>query len=187
MKTLHELALKYGTDKGPDGHNYTEVYDRLLSPLRNKQITLVELGVWEGASLAMWREYFPKATVIGIDLNGDHYVRRVGNTTFIEADVSEPVEGVPDFVDVVIDDASHQEEQQKATLNWLLPRTRQWYFVEDLHTLWWPQTSKHGAFDRIYRPLLDLTIGGGATRWTAPFTMHFYPSLVAIKISRPSD
>ena len=49
---------------------YFSVYDKLFSQYRNKEITFVEVGVLQGGSLFMWREFFgPKARIIGIDLN----------------------------------------------------------------------------------------------------------------------
>ena len=51
---------------------YFPVYDYLLAPYRNKEITFVEIGILGGGSLFMWREFFgPKARIIGIDLNPD--------------------------------------------------------------------------------------------------------------------
>jgi len=56
------LCLKY--------NNYFEVYDELLKEYRNKKIIFVEIGVFSGGSLFMWRNYFgKKARIIGIDLN----------------------------------------------------------------------------------------------------------------------
>ena len=50
--------------------NYFDVYEDLLSNLVDKEIIFVEVGVLNGGSLFMWRDYFgPKARIIGIDLN----------------------------------------------------------------------------------------------------------------------
>ena len=56
------LSLKY--------KNYFNVYDKLFNKYRNKKITFVEVGVFSGGSLFMWRNFFgKKAKIIGIDLN----------------------------------------------------------------------------------------------------------------------
>lgn len=47
---------------------YLPIYEQLLFPLREQPFTLLELGVWSGASLEMWRDSFPRATIVGIDL-----------------------------------------------------------------------------------------------------------------------
>ncbi len=63
-----ELALKkYNTDKITN--RYLDWYDPMLEHFVPKEIKLVELGIYEGGSLLLWRDYFPKATVVGIDIN----------------------------------------------------------------------------------------------------------------------
>ena len=50
--------------------NYFDIYDEIFEKYRNKKITLVEIGVTNGGSLMMWREYFgDNANIIGIDFN----------------------------------------------------------------------------------------------------------------------
>lgn len=49
---------------------YFPAYDALLSKFRGKPITFVEIGVLNGGSLFMWRNFFgPAARIIGVDLN----------------------------------------------------------------------------------------------------------------------
>ena len=50
--------------------NYFQVYDRLFSSYRNKKITFVDIGVFSGGSLFMWKNFFgKKAKIIGVELN----------------------------------------------------------------------------------------------------------------------
>ena len=52
--------------------NYFPIYEKLFSKFVNKKITFVEIGVFSGGSLFMWRKYFGKdVRIIGIDLNSD--------------------------------------------------------------------------------------------------------------------
>ncbi len=69
-ESLDEIALKFSVDKASVGHDYCRrVYEKLFEPLRDHPITLVELGVFKGQSLATWAQYFhPESTIIGIDL-----------------------------------------------------------------------------------------------------------------------
>ena len=76
---LSKLAAKYGTDKF-GYHHYTPVYDRLLRSYRDKTIRVLEIGVGGygdadrgGQSLAMWRDYFPKASIVGIDIQPKNF------------------------------------------------------------------------------------------------------------------
>jgi hypothetical protein len=49
---------------------YFDVYDELFGSYQERNITFVEVGVLNGGSLFMWREFFgPNARIIGIDLN----------------------------------------------------------------------------------------------------------------------
>jgi 23S rRNA U2552 (ribose-2'-O)-methylase RlmE/FtsJ len=50
--------------------HYFDVYERYFSKFRNKKITIVEIGVYQGGSLQMWRKYFGnEATIWGIDID----------------------------------------------------------------------------------------------------------------------
>jgi len=56
------FSLKYS--------NYFKIYESLLSKFKNKRIIFVEIGIFSGGSLFMWRNFFGrKAKIIGIELN----------------------------------------------------------------------------------------------------------------------
>ena len=61
-------AAATSTDKGPGGHNYTELYERLFFPWKDEPITIFEIGIADGGSLAMWQAYFPKARIFAVDI-----------------------------------------------------------------------------------------------------------------------
>ena len=66
MNELTQLADKYGTDKGTafDGqHNYTSLYYELFSEKRADIHSLLEIGIFRGASVKMWRDFFFNAEV----------------------------------------------------------------------------------------------------------------------------
>ena len=54
--TLDEIGLKYGTDKSSSHHHYLPFYETFMAPLRDAPITLLEIGVYQGASLRTWRK-----------------------------------------------------------------------------------------------------------------------------------
>lgn len=81
-KSLNELFNYYGTDKGSKvknpfnkksklyvGHGFGKFYERYFSKFKNENMNLLEIGAWEGASLASFTNYFPKAQIYGIDRN----------------------------------------------------------------------------------------------------------------------
>ena len=54
-KKLNEKG--YGTDKGV---RYLSNYENHFNHLVNEKINLLELGIFKGDSLLMWRDYFDK-------------------------------------------------------------------------------------------------------------------------------
>lgn len=57
----------YGNDPYKKPSIYLNEYDRLFHGLRDLPIRLLELGVYRGMSMQMWKEYFPLAVVVGLD------------------------------------------------------------------------------------------------------------------------
>ena len=102
--------------------NYFQIYNKLFSRYRRKKITFVEVGVFSGGSLFMWKKYFgSQARIVGIDLNPKAKMfRKYGFEIFI-GDQSNP-----DFwknffkkvgpVDIVLDDGGHTNYQQINTV-----------------------------------------------------------------------
>lgn len=171
MRTLDAIALDTGTDKGSRGHDYCHVYESLLWPLRDESVTLLEIGVWEGASMAMWREYFSSARIVGVDVDmgrvRDDYIDgthiRMGDASD-EAFIHAVIDEFGDF-DVVIDDGSHLAPIAQRTfgLLWSHMRADGLYCIEDLHTYWWPHANAAGCEEW----LLDLArdaLGRGDSR-----------------------
>lgn len=152
MKTLDELAITYGTDKGtlkadfPDGrgHGYAPQYDRLFAALRQMPVTLLEIGVGGGESIMMWLEYFPLAKVIGVDTTRDTNKWNTPGTidryTFVNGDQSCKtfwacfLADYGNNWDIVIDDGSHRADHIITTFECLWPAVspRGLYAIEDL-------------------------------------------------------
>jgi|SRR5580692_2349500 hypothetical protein len=92
---------------------YLPIYEKLLAPLRRRSFALLELGVWNGHSLEMWRDAFPRATIIGVDLQPPD-MELGPRVHIIEGDQTDAAlmqrlrdEHAPVGFDVIIDDASH--------------------------------------------------------------------------------
>lgn len=115
MRSFKELGAIYGTDKFMDtidGHAYGEVYDFAVGRMRDKFISILEIGVYTGASLRLWREAFPLATITGID-SAPYTV--ASNVIVADAYTRETVDAMPMF-DVIIDDGPHTLESQLFTV-----------------------------------------------------------------------
>jgi hypothetical protein len=102
----------YETDKVRLG--YLEMYDRILAPWIDKEIKLLEIGVRRGGSLKLWRDYFIRGTIVGIDrklkrpfLLGERiqvFEGSQADTRFL-SEVANKV--ALEGFDIIIDDASH--------------------------------------------------------------------------------
>ena len=66
MRSEQLNLAAYDTDKIQ--HHYLEAYDPILSPWADNDVKLLEIGVRKGGSLELWRDYFPRGTIVGIDL-----------------------------------------------------------------------------------------------------------------------
>jgi hypothetical protein len=110
----------YETDKIQ--HHYLEVYDPILSRWTDKDVKLLEIGVHKGGSLELWRDYFPRGTIVGIDLElpegfipGERIQLFKGSQADTQFLSQMAKSTAPDGFDIIIDDASHIGELTKAT------------------------------------------------------------------------
>lgn len=112
-KTLHDYSS--GTDKSW-AHQYIHVYEALFEPVRTKTKNVLELGIWDGGSLRMWRDYFDKAQVYGVDItdrvNGMAGEERI-TAIFTDAYTTEAVASFSGkSFDVIVDDGPHTLQSQ---------------------------------------------------------------------------
>lgn len=135
---LQQIGERWGTDKATY-HRYCNFYEEHL-PGRDFTGTLLEIGIMDGRSLGMWREYWPHATIIGVDNVPRRLPARLHGVETVLGDATRP-EFVAQVLelspfDIILDDASHQTGDQQATLSllWPLLRTGGRYIIEDLHT-----------------------------------------------------
>lgn len=148
MKTLQQIAEEHGTDKAE--HGYCEIYEKRLGHLRDAPIKFLELGVYYGASLRTWREYFASAEIHGVDIDTERCGQIEGVTlhklNISDAQKLEALEATHGPFDIVLDDASHTMQQQK-TFNALWPRLAPGglYIIEDLHTSFFPKLDGYSA------------------------------------------
>lgn len=148
---LTELAIQFRTDKWGD-HRYTPHYHRHLGHLRDQPITMLEIGIGGyaherrgGASLRMWKHFFPKGTICGLDIEDKSFVEEPRIRVF-QGDQSDTsllasiVEKVGRF-DVIVDDGSHRPEHVIASFAFLFPLLADngTYVVEDTQTSYWPE------------------------------------------------
>lgn len=155
LKGIEELAFSQNRNPFTKWWHYFEIYEnelgfkakqsrenKLAQPLR-----ILEIGVWKGGSLQLWRSFFGEnAVIFGIDI--DEASRNQGvtdaeirigsqaDTAFLKSVVAEM-----GGLDIVIDDGSHVSKDVIHTLTTLFPllSTGGSYIIEDLHTSYWPK------------------------------------------------
>lgn len=143
MIYLEQLARKYKTDKLE--HGFIDIYDIYLACRQNEIKTVLEIGVYEGNSLKMWSEYFPKAKILGWDIKSyklDAFGLKI-STFCVNQENRDSIIQALNFLggsevkfDLIIDDGSHTMEGQQVSLALLWPTLVPGgiYIVEDLHT-----------------------------------------------------
>ncbi|WP_270887069.1 class I SAM-dependent methyltransferase [Pedococcus sp. 5OH_020] len=148
--SLTDLAKVHKTDKW-GLHRYTPHYEERLKHLRDKEFTLLEIGIGGfkkersgGKSLRMWRDYFPRATIVGLDIIDKSYVasERIEVYTGSQTDpelLQRIADEHPDLK-VVVDDGSHVPEHVRTTFAVLFPLLPPGgiYAIEDTQTSYWP-------------------------------------------------
>jgi len=142
-KSIGELTRLAGvkTDKGVTVHHFTEVYELFFSPLKPTATRIFEIGIAGGGSLEMWRDYFPKATIYGIDIYPKTEMDSARIKTFVadQSDRSQLSAFIDKFgggYDIIVDDGGHSMEQQQVSIGCLFKYLKPggYYVIEDVHT-----------------------------------------------------
>ena len=142
MIDLRSLGEKYGTDKVE--HGYLPHYEARFEPFRGEAITLLEIGVLKGESLRMWRDFFPRAEVYGIDIDpkltfAEPRIKTCAGAqedgAFLDSVLAETGP-----LDIVIDDGGHEASHQFVSFSYLWPcvKTNGWYCIEDCYCMFGP-------------------------------------------------
>ena len=153
--SLTSLGEKYGTDKVT--HGFLPFYESFMSDTKDKPISFLEIGVFYGASIKMWAEYFsnPLTSIYGADwfigVNGNKHVfpdpKKVlremvdPRIKFIELNQSslEHLKSLKEMnlqFDYILDDGSHLMKDQQQTFLALFDTVKPggYFIIEDLHT-----------------------------------------------------
>jgi hypothetical protein len=149
-KDLSELAARFGSDKW-GGRWYTSHYQRHFEPYRELPVKVLEIGIGGydaidagGESLRMWKHYFRRGLIYGLDIfekTGveESRIQVVQGDQGDEAFLDSLGRELGPF-DIIIDDGSHMSHHVLASFNALLPHVKPGgiYVVEDLATAYWP-------------------------------------------------
>jgi hypothetical protein len=146
-RSLTYLATHFATDKW-GRHRYTPHYEFHLGHLKDREFTLLEIGIGGykrrnigGASLRMWKAYFPRAQILGLDIEDKSFVNDDRILAYRGSQTDEKllrtiVSTTDNNLLVVIDDGSHQNEHVLRTFSILFPLLPDGaiYAIEDTQT-----------------------------------------------------
>ncbi len=174
--------------------HYFELYHRHLSKFIGRPVTVVEIGVYSGGSMPMWRHYFgPRCQVHGVDIQPECAAYSNEYTTIHVGDQADRKfwkrfrEAVPS-VDILIDDGGHLPEQQMITLEEMLPHLQAGgvYLCEDVHGIQNPFGEFVYALTDGLNAFVPREDRGILSARATPFqaaihSVHFYPYAVVVE------
>ncbi len=152
-QSLDHLLHEYGSDKAnifklnqQQGHGYSIYYEKKLAAYKNKNLNILEIGSYAGASAAAFTKYLPKSNiycfdvnisnfkyksekinVFGIDINNQTKVQKTLNKIFSEQNFTQ--------FDLIIDDGSHNLSDILISLKFFFKYVKNngLYIIEDVH------------------------------------------------------
>lgn len=145
MRELRDMFNEAGCDKA-EKHSYDKIYDPEFSSVREDKINILEVGIFKGDSIKAWLEYFPNATIYGIDIftrikTEDIEVLKDPRVKWLKADstnasIATKIKSEWPRIrfDIIIDDGLHTPEANAKTLENLYPLLKKngRYYVEDV-------------------------------------------------------
>ena len=167
MRSLEEIGLDSLTDKSSVNHNYCVKYEKYLQFDRLKELKILEIGVAGGHSLRMWKEFYPNATVVGIDITPicSQY-QIVDQNVFVEIGsqydsefLNQVIQKYKEF-DLIIDDGSHYQDHVIFSFEFLFDFVKNggMYVVEDACCAYWNtflNSEKNNSCITYFQSLID--------------------------------
>lgn len=153
MRTLEEI-FKQNAGRRIQRHDHVlKIYDEFFARFRGENVNVLEIGLGDGGSLQMWKEYFgPNAKIYGVDIAA--VAHDEGIRVFMgdqgDKDFMKSVAREAGGFDIIIDDASHESGRTIASFEALIGSLRHngIYAVEDLHTSY--RETYGGGYGRPY-------------------------------------
>ena len=182
--------------------HYFEVYEAHFERFRGREVHVMEIGVYYGGSLQMWKHYFgPQAHIYGVDINPTCRQFEEEQVRVLVGDQADrgflrSVRAEIPRVDILIDDGGHRMDQQIITFKELFPHISEdgIYLCEDLHTSYLPEFGggyrRSGTLIETAKGLVD-QLNAWHTREPDRFevddftlsahSLHFYPGMLVIE------
>lgn len=199
---MSQMSNIYGSDKF-NLHGYTNVYPKYFDSIKYDAFNFLEIGVGGGpnkesggGSLRMWKKYFPKAKIIGIDIFDKSFFDEDRIKTYIgsQSNISflNSITQTHDFK-VVVDDGSHLSNDVITSFLYLFPKmpSKGLYIIEDIHACFFDTDVKYNGIstfdffkslvDKVPNNLSFTHIRNENISIDSIDFIHFYPKLIIIQ------
>ncbi len=120
------------------GKSYMDIYSLYLSPIRNENITMLEIGIRDGSSLRIFRDFFKKGKILGLDIDPNTAFSDNRITTYIGSqnsiEIINKIFNENPVINIVLDDGSHINELTIASFQLIFDKLPKgsFYIIEDL-------------------------------------------------------
>ena len=141
---LTDIADRLRLDQGTQKHRYSELYNLIFQPYRQRTSHLALLGLgspqerdgMKSRPLAMWQEFLPKAQITGFDPEPPKETdgsKAIETEFFPREALREALADTGQF-DFVLDDATHASHDQQSAFLEFFPKLKTGgvYIIEDL-------------------------------------------------------
>tara|TARA_B100000073_G_C23598289_1_gene519303 strand:+ start:186 stop:842 length:657 start_codon:yes stop_codon:yes gene_type:complete len=197
---LHQYFLNNGGKRLHKWVHYFDIYQKHFDRFVGRSPVMLEIGVFGGGSLEMWKNYFGKGSqIIGLDINPEcKQHESEGIEIFIGSQDDETILDLiktkyPN-IDIILDDGSHVMSHMNKTFTELYDFVdpNGIYMVEDTHTCYWDEyeggVGKENSFTEISKALVD-ELNAVHTRNVIPTTeftkttqsISFYDSIIVFE------
>ena len=183
--------------------HYFDIYERHFERFRGKSPVMLEIGVFGGGSLAMWKDYFgPGCKIVGVDINPECKIHECQDIEIFIGSQDDPslldrIKSKYRHIDIVLDDGSHIMQHMVSTFDLLFDFVDEngVYLVEDTHTCYWEEyqggLGRAGSFIEFAKAKID-DLHATQTRGAVPasnFTrstssVTFYDSVIVFEKQR---
>lgn len=181
--------------------HYFDIYDFWFKKYKNQPVVILEIGVYQGGSLNMWRDYFgEKAQIYAVDINPLCKQFETENTKIFigsqedRAFLRDVKNKIPP-VDILIDDGGHTMRQQIITFEELYESVKSdgIYLCEDLHTSYWKShgggLQRKNSFIEYSKKFIDsINAWNSRSKYfsideitKSTYSLHYYPSILVIE------
>jgi hypothetical protein len=154
-KPMNDIADNNLTDKNT-AHSYFDTYEKLFSSIRITARNILEVGIYWGGSIRLWRDYFPNAQIYGVDIcnldfiqkesiKNDNHITLFTNTNgYDDTFISENFINKNIKFDMILDDGPHNLQSMIDLIVKYVPLLSEngIIVIEDVQDFQWTETLK---------------------------------------------